>query len=579
MSARPDRNDAIGGVVQVGGSTAILHLSDGGSRSTVTVGNLIGIQSDGGLVVGVVTELRAETTGAKAAACLVDLMGEITTPGGQTAYRRGITTYPSLGDRAVRLTQSELEFVLHCPGEEVIRVGSLHQDEALEVHVKVDELIRKHFAVLGSTGVGKSSGVVVLVDQIMRAKSDLRIFFIDPHNEYGSSFGDRAEILTPQNLQLPFWLFNFEEFVDVLFRGRPGHEEETDILSELIPQAKAAFEGARASSDRLLVKRVESRATLQNASTPVPYRLADLIALIEERRGKLENRSLVFNYTRLLGRIETVRSDPRYGFMFDPSFTSGDTMADVLGQLFRPPLGGKPMTIMQLAGFPAEVVDCVVSVVCRMGFELGLWSDGSLPTLFLCEEAHRYAPADRTVGFGPTRKALSRIAKEGRKYGIFLGLVTQRPAELDATIVSQCSTIFAMRMANDRDQAILRAAASDAAAGLLRFIPSLATREAFAFGEGVPLPMRLRFTRLPPHLVPRSESGGPEEQATTGDEDADLPSIVRRWRAGGAARAALAEASVPSALTIPEARPPVLNDIAARPAANLSQTLRAFGAR
>jgi DNA helicase HerA-like ATPase len=192
-----------------------------------------------------------------------------------------------------------------------------------------------------------------------------------------------------------------------------------------------------------------------------------------------------------------VRNDPRYAFMFDNANVGGDTMAEVISHLFRLPANGKPMTIMQLAGFPAEVVDSVVSVLCRMAFDFGLWSDGVSPLLFVCEEAHRYASADRNIGFGPTRKAVSRIAKEGRKYGVYLGLVTQRPAELDATIISQCNTLFAMRLANDRDQALLRSAVSDAAANLLSFVPSLGTREVLAFGEGVALPTRLRFKEVP----------------------------------------------------------------------------------
>src|SRR5207253_4651505 len=119
---------------------------------------------------------------------------------------------------------------------------------------------------------------------------------------------------------------------------------------------------------------------------------------------------------------------------------------------------------------------------------------------------HRYASADHSIGFSPTRRALLRIAKEGRKYGVFLGLVTQRPAELDPTIISQCSTLFAMRMANDRDQALLRSAVTDAAANLLAFVPSLGTREALAFGVGIPLPTRLTFAELPQQLLPRSEA-------------------------------------------------------------------------
>ena len=153
------------------------------------------------------------------------------------------------------------------------------------------------------------------------------------------------------------------------------------------------------------------------------------------------------------------------------------------------------------------------------------------PLLFVCEEAHRYAPADNTVGFGPTRRALSRIAKEGRKYGVFLGLVTQRPAEIDATIISQCSTLFVMRLSNDRDQALIRSAASDAAANLLSFIPSLGTREAFAFGPAVALPTRMSFSDLPPALRPNSEAAGNTRSDAGANLNPDLiPMVIERWR-------------------------------------------------
>jgi hypothetical protein len=218
--------------------------------------------------------------------------------------------------------------------------------------------------------------------------------------------------------------------------------------------------------------------------------------------------------------------------MFDNANVGGDTMGETLRQLFRLPSNGMPMTIMQLAGFPAEVVDSVVSVLCRMAFDFGMWSDGAFPLLFVCEEAHRYASADRTVGFGPTRKAISRIAKEGRKYGVFLGLVTQRPAELDSTIISQCSTLFAMRMANERDQAIVRSAVSDAAANLLAFVPSLGTREVLAFGEGVALPTRLKFKQLPPELLPQSQAviNATAVDPASGASEDFIDTVIDRWR-------------------------------------------------
>jgi DNA helicase HerA-like ATPase len=181
-------------------------------------------------------------------------------------------------------------------------------------------------------------------------------------------------------------------------------------------------------------------------------------------------------------------------------------------------------------------------VLCRLAFEFGLWSDGAVPLLFVCEEAHRYASADRSIGFGPTRKAISRIAKEGRKYGVFLGLVTQRPAELDPTIISQCSTLFAMRMSNDRDQALLRSAVSDAAANLLAFVPSLGTREVLAFGEGVALPTRLTFRELPLELIPRSEAlADARVETPSGFDQSFIAAVIERWRGATTSAAAKAE--------------------------------------
>ena len=394
-------------------------------------------------------------------------------------------------------------------------------------------MLSKHFAVLGTTGVGKSSGVALILRQILDARPNLRLFLLDGHNEYARCFGDRALVLNPRNLKLPFWLFNFEETIDVFFGGRPGVDEEVAVLAELIPQAKSNYTQNYRTGDRPMLKRTDPKTTGYTGDTPVPYRLADLVALIDERMGKLENRSSRMIYHKLIQRIETVRNDPRYAFMFDNANVGGDTMGETLRQLFRLPADGKPMTIMQLAGFPAEVVDSVVSVLCRMAFDFGMWSDGAFPLLFVCEEAHRYASADRSIGFGPTRKAISRIAKEGRKYGVFLGLVTQRPAELDSTIISQCSTLFAMRMANERDQAIVRSAVSDAAANLLAFVPSLGTREVLAFGEGVALPTRLKFKQLPGESHP-AEPGRdqrvdrPDERRERGLHRHDHRPLARR---------------------------------------------------
>lgn len=508
--------DPIGRVLSVRGSQATLGLSEENwteeSDRRATVGSFIGIRCAGRLVVGVVTDASIQTLQIAreqgfTVTAVCDLMGEIRNDGTPEAhFIRGVTDYPAIGDPAYAIDSDDLAVIYDVGGRDVIKVGALQQgDRVLPAYVNVDEMLSKHFAMLGTTGVGKSSGVAVILNEILDRRPDLRIFLVDPHNEYGHSFDDRALTLTPANLRLPFWLFNFEETVDVLYRGRPTNDEEVEVLAEIIPIARR-FYGV---SNREIADRVARKGDPRAAytvDTPVPYRIADVMALIDERMGRLDSRVPRVVFSRLLARIDSVVADPRYGFMFENANVGGDTMSAILGDLFRLPIDGKPMTIMQLAGFPAEVIDVVVSVLGRMAFDFGLWSDGKLPLLFVCEEAHRYAAVDRNVGFGPTRRAIARIAKEGRKYGVFLGLVTQRPAELDPTIISQCSTLFAMRMSNERDQALLRSAVSDAAANLLGFLPSLGTREVFAFGEGVAIPTRLVFDELPAERIPSSEA-------------------------------------------------------------------------
>ena len=533
--------EPLGRVLSVNGSQAgvgLLAASRNLDDARATVGKFVGIRCGQSRLLGVITEVSIQTLAIARdqgyhATAQVDLMGEIKASAMKAArFQRGVTDYPAIGDPAALLTRSELQLVYDLSDANTINIGHLQHDNTVAALVKVDEMLSKHFAVLGTTGVGKSSGVVLLLQAILESRPDLRIFLVDAHNEYGQCFGERAQVLNPRNLKLPFWLFNFEETVDVIFGGRPGVDEEVEILSEVIPLAKSCYIQYRVgAADRLTIKKYDSKNAGFTADTPVPYRLADLINLIDERMGKLENRLSRMKYHRLIQRIETVRNDPRYAFMFDNANVGGDTMAEVLAQVFRLPTNGVPMTIMQLAGFPAEVVDSVVSVLCRMAFDFGLWSDGAVPLLFVCEEAHRYASADRTIGFGPTRRAISRIAKEGRKYGVYLGLVTQRPAELDPTIISQCSTLFVMRLANDRDQAILRSAVSDAAANLLAFVPSLGTGEVIAFGEGVALPTRLKFNELPLDILLKRDAAGTARMDPGRRVNEDfIASVLDRWR-------------------------------------------------
>src|SRR5215469_5436780 len=564
--AAPQTPDLVGRVISVRGSQASVGLPAASPQSPeearATVGKFLGVRAGRSLLVGLIADVSLRTepllrNQEQVAVAQVDLIGEIRDHETASAYfQRCVTNYPTIGDAASIIGSRELRLIFENPGSRMIEVGQLQQDTTIPARLDIDEMLSKHFAVLGTTGVGKSSAVTLLLHLILAARPDLRVLLLDVHNEYTRCFGSKAQVLNPSNIKLPFWLYNFDEIVDVFFGGRPGLEEEVDILSEVIPQAKAAY--AQASATGRLALKTDAAAARYTLDVPVPYRIADLLALLDSRMGKLENRSSRMVYHKLITRIETICNDPRYGFMFDNANVGGDTMVDILSTLFRLPPKGVPMTIMQLAGFPSEVVDAVVSVTCRMAFDLGLWSDGADPLLVVCEEAHRYMAADHSVGFAPTRRAISRIAKEGRKYGVFLGLVTQRPAELDSTILSQCSTLFAMRMTNDRDQGLLRSAVADTAANFLAFLPSLGTGEAFAFGEGVALPTRMKFRQLPAQLLPKSETVTLGDTAAASDNHS-LAAVVERWRGragkprAGGERIASVEDVRPAAVALSDA--------------------------
>jgi hypothetical protein len=209
--------------------------------------------------------------------------------------------------------------------------------------------------------------------------------------------------------------------------------------------------------------------------------------------------------------------------------TISDTIMETIAQIFRIPGDDRPICTFQLAGIPSEVVNSVASVLCRMAFELALWSEGAIHMLVVCEEAHRYIPADPNLGFIPTRQAISRIAKEGRKYGVSLGIITQRPGELDQTILSQCSTLFAMRLANDRDQEIIRSAIPNSSISTTSFLSSIGNGEAIAFGEAIAVPMRMRFTRVAENLIPKA-NGLLEKSDEETPDTVDLRNIVSRMR-------------------------------------------------
>lgn len=530
----PAGNRLMGRVVGCSGSkatiSAIASKDGNGLAELWSVGRLISISVGENRVAALVCSMSTAASAWSESTenvmhIEVELVGEIRNGiSGKPEFSAGITQYPYLGAVAHRMRSSDLA-VIYDPGvNDTAVIGKLTQDTSLGALVHVPSLLSRHFAVVGTTGVGKTTAVTLLLHKALKADPSLRVLILDPHNEFAAAFPTESVVIDTDTLDLPFWLFKLEEFTEVLFRGRPPIVEEIDVLRDLIPEAKRMFKG---TTDTTLIRRGPEKSSL-TADTPVPYRVADLMALIDERIGKLEGRSEKPHLRSLKVRVQAAINDPRYEFMFS-SNTIHDTILTTISHIFRIPGEGKPVTTFQLSGIPSEVVNSVASILCRMAFEIALWSAGGVRILVVCEEAHRYVPADPKLGFFPTRQAISRIAKEGRKYGVSLGVITQRPGELDPTILSQCSTVFAMRLSNDHDQDIIRSAIPDSSASTMSFLSSIGNGEAIAFGEAVAVPMRMVFERVSEAVLPRANSG--LQPVHRGDpNNVDLGKIVMRMR-------------------------------------------------
>lgn len=528
-------NRFLGRVVACNGARAtIAAIAESGETSLTelwSVGRLISISVGRNRVVALVYSMQTASSewGEEANNTFrieVELMGEVHRgPDGREEFSAGISQYPYLGAIAHRIRAADLARIYDSGRNDSCIIGKLTQDESLDATIHVPSMLAKHFAIVGTTGVGKSTAVTLLLNKAISADPKLRVLILDPHNEFAAAFPDLAVVIDTDTLDLPFWFFRLDEFAEVIFRGRPAPPDELDMLRDIIPEAKKAFRGGGGDG---IVRRQTEKSSI-TADTPVPYRIADLLALIDERIGRLEGRNDKPHLRSLKVKIVSAINDPRYHFMFS-SNTITDTIQDTIARVFRIPGDGRPIATFQLAGIPSEVVNSVASVLCRMAFEIGLWSNGGIHMLVVCEEAHRYVPADPSLGFLPTRQAIARIAKEGRKYGVSLGIITQRPGELDPTILSQCSTVFAMRLANDRDQDIIRSAIPNSSTSTTSFISSIGNGEAIAFGEAVAVPMRMRFSRIAEERLPRAH--GIIDRI---DEDhpptVDLRAIVSRMRA------------------------------------------------
>ncbi|MEH3100412.1 ATP-binding protein [Sphingomonas adhaesiva] len=532
----PAAHDPIGYVREVAGAqsevvldaTALAALANDPDPIVATAGQVGGqIKVRVGtrwLLANIRTLRLASATGDQVAAA-IDFLGEADEQP-LTArlhhFRRGVTRYPMPGDEVFPVTDADLKQVHAAPDRPAIEIGHVHPTDDVRASLLIDPLLGRHFALLGSTGTGKSTAAALILHRICALAPQGHVVMIDPHGEYGAAFGEIGALYDVSNLQMPYWLMNFEEHAEV-FLTTTGAERQVDadILAKCLLAARAK-------------NRLGQEIPKLTVDAPIPYLLSDLTQIIQQEMGKMDRAGDTAPYLRLKNKIDEMKGDPRFGFMFSGMLVA-DTMASFLARVFRLPGDGKPISIIDVSGVPSEITSVVVAMLSRMVFDFAIWSrnEPQRPILLVCEEAHRYIPSDREA---PTAVAriLGRIAKEGRKYGVSLGLITQRPSDLAEGVLSQCGTIIAMRLNNDRDQSFVRAAMPEGARGFLDTLPALRNRECIVCGEGVAIPIRVAFDAL--EEGKRPASADPLFSSLwreTGGEADIIARTIQRWRAQG----------------------------------------------
>jgi hypothetical protein len=438
-------------------------------------------------------------------------------------FKRGVTRYPVPGAMCYPATTKDLEQIYASDGRASVTIGKVFPTRDIRAGLYIDAMLGKHFALLGSTGTGKSTSAALILHRICEAAPKGHIVMIDPHGEYSAAFRQTGQILDVSNLQMPYWLMNFEEHCEVLLSGSGDQRQtDSDILAKCLLAAR--------SKNRLA--QTMGKITVDS---PIPYLLSDLGSIIQDEMGKLDKATSSAPFMRIKGKLDEIKADPRYQFMFSGMLV-GDTMADFISKVFRMPGNGKPISIIDVSGVPSDITSTVVAVLSRLVFDFAIWGreEKTRPVLLVCEEAHRYVPNEKNADGSSVGKILSRIAKEGRKYGISLGLITQRPSDLAEGVLSQCGTIISMRLNNDRDQAFVKAAMPEGARGFLDAIPALRNRECIICGEGVAIPIRVTFDNLEEHKRPASEDPSfAELWSKDGGEEELVERVVMRWRSQG----------------------------------------------
>ena len=557
--AEPIQNLAIGKIIEVDGAHIIAELDPKISELTRVYsgeaypigqfGSIIKIHFGRVLIYGYVGRLRMKSeyemaagvpsvTSPDARIIEADLFGEgqwilnaaLNPPGWELRFERGVSTYP-LPQQVVYLTpMSELRFIYGHSKGATIQIGEHVGSGGTPCYAEMNELLGKHTAILGSTGAGKSAATAAILHSILErgvhqgyTRWEPKMVILDPHNEYGSAFPSHTRLSTDEGtLKLPYWLLNLQETISLLIGKTEfvATSQANIVKTALLNARRAAAPTVQIDPNKLTV------------DAPTPYSIDMFKTEVEAQRPQGRDKKEQEPYNSVINKLEVLQNDPRLNFMMQPWDGTSDPMVAVMSQFFG---SDDQIRIVDFSGAPNEIAGLASAVIARTLFNFKVWQTSSerqsAPIVLVCEEAHRYVPNRGEAQYEAAQEAIRRIAKEGRKYGLGLILISQRPSEVEATVLSQCNSWIVLRLTNDADREHVRSILPDSLAGLSKVLSGLRRREAIFVGQAAMLPSRILIRKLEEDQLPRSQDidfdKGWQSEAMS---DAQKTEVAKRWR-------------------------------------------------
>jgi DNA helicase HerA-like ATPase len=554
----PIANLLIGTIIEVDGTHIVAELDSdiaelsriyGGELYTIgQFGSIVRVHFGRQLIYGYVSRLRMKSEydrergyqpepGSATRILEADLFGEAEWVNERSAeqvlwrlkFERGVSTFPLPQQHLYLTPKSELVSIFGQAKTATVILGEHVGTGGAPCYADINELLGKHTAVLGSTGAGKSGTVAAILHAILEQGQNKsykqwnpRVVLLDPHNEYWNAFKDVSIRLSTdeRSLLLPYWLLNLQETLALII-GKTEFEatSQTNIV-------KAALLAARQKAATSLG--IDS--TRITVDSPVPYSLDQLIDNIKASMPPQESKR--DSHNSILLKLDVLMRDSRFLFMMTPWTAGTDEIDRIVTQFLG---DGEPIRIVDLSGVPNEIAGAASAAIARTLFSVKLWQTQTereaTPLLLVCEEAHRYVPNRGEAQYEAAQGAIQRLAKEGRKYGIGLMLVSQRPSEVEATVLSQCNSWIVMRVTNDADREHVRSILPDGLIGLGKALSGLRRREAIFVGQAAMLPSRILVRHLSEDHLPRSHDidfdKGWQHPVIAPEQ---LKEVAERWR-------------------------------------------------